>query len=66
MWSSSSVNNEDTLLTLDYPDILIAGIGKTECRPNSQEHCSAHGRAVRRGFPCELFLQSMLQCNSYS
>jgi hypothetical protein len=28
MWSSSSVNNEDTL---DYPDILIAGIGKTEC-----------------------------------
>jgi hypothetical protein len=57
MWSSSSVNNEDTL---DYPDILIAGIGKTECWPNSQEHCSTHGR----GFPFELFLQSMLQCNS--
>jgi hypothetical protein len=27
MWSSSSVNNEGTL---DYPDILIAGVGKTE------------------------------------
>ena len=25
MWSSSSVNNENTL---DYPDILIAGIGR--------------------------------------
>ena len=36
-WSSSSVNNEGTL---DYPDILIAGVGKTECGLNSQEHCN--------------------------
>jgi hypothetical protein len=26
-WSSRSVNNEGTL---DHPDILIAGVGKTE------------------------------------
>jgi hypothetical protein len=42
------VNNEGTL---DYPDILIAGVGKTECWLNSQEHCSTHGS----GFPCGLF-----------
>ena len=59
-WSSSSVNNEGTL---DYPDILIAGVGKTECGLNSQEHCSTHGS----GFTCGLFVQSMLhnQCNSW-
>jgi hypothetical protein len=58
MWSSSSVNNEGIL---DYPDILIAGVGKTQCWLNSQEHYSTHGR----GFPCGLFLESMLQCNSW-